>query len=270
LQRTVPRELELPLRTASLGGHSGGPLEQTLAVRGDVGTTAHIRGSYNPPYGLSIDKRPDEIHSLLYEWSVSEELEILGDPVLAATLRLSHPVAFLSAKLCDVLEDGTSVLVSRGILNLTHRDSHTTPKPVVPGETVEVSLELDATSWVFEVGHMIRLAIAGSDWPNAWPPPEASELTVVPDRSRLVLPTVSGDHPIKERPRFHPVKGSLPLSAGDQERVEPIWRIEHDVYARETRVVTHQLSRSSLPDRWSSWRTEDVRVGVKPLAPGEA
>ena len=82
---------------------------------------------------------------------------------------------------------------------------------------------------------------------------------------------MGGDHPIKERPRFHPVKEARgALSAGDQERVEPIWRIEHDVYARETRVVTHQLSRSSIPDRWSSWRTEDVRVGVKPLAPGEA
>ena len=145
------------------------------------------------------------------------------------------------------------------------------PEPLVPGETFEVSLELDATSWVFEVGHTIRLAIAGSDWPNAWPPPEASELTVVLDRSRLVLPTVGGDHPIKERPRFHPVKEARgALSDGDEERVEPIWRIEHDVYARETRVVTHQLSRSSIPDRWSSWRTEDVRVGVKPLAPGEA
>ena len=265
------RELELPLRAASLGGDFGDPLEQTLAVRGDVGTTAHIRGSYDPPYGLSIDQRPDEIHSLLYDWAVSEQLEILGHPVLVATMRLSHPVAFLSAKLCDVLEDGTSVLVSRGILNLTHRDSHTMPEPLVPGETFEVSLELDATSWVFEVGHTIRLAIAGSDWPNAWPPPEASELTVVLDRSRLVLPTVGGDHPIKERPRFHPVKEARgALSAGDQERVEPIWRIEHDVYARETRVVTHQLSRSSIPDRWSSWRTEDVRVGVKPLAPGEA
>jgi len=35
------RKLELPLRAAS----PGGPLEQTLAARGDVGTTAHIRGS---------------------------------------------------------------------------------------------------------------------------------------------------------------------------------------------------------------------------------
>jgi hypothetical protein len=265
------RELVLPLETANLTGRPGRPLEDTLAVRGDVGTTAHIRGSYDPPYGLPIDQRPDEVYSLVYDWPVEEELEILGDPVLAVTLRSSQPVAFLSAKLCEVLDDGTSVLVSRGILNLTHRDSHTTPEPLVPREAYEVSLELDATSWVFEAGHRIRLAIAGSDWPNAWPPPEASELTVVLDRTRLVLPEVAGEPLIKERPRFRPVEETRSSpSAGDRERVEPTWRIEHDVYARETRVVVHQLSKSALANQWSAWRTEDVRVGVKPLAPGTA
>ncbi len=265
------QELALPLETASLSSHSRGPLEETLAVRGDVGTTAHIRGSYDPPYGLAIDQRPDEIYSLLYEWPVSEELEILGNPVLVVTLRSSHPVAFVSAKLCEVLGDGTSVLVSRGILNLTHRDSHTEPEPLVPGETYEVSLELDATSWVFEVGNRIRLVIAGSDWPNAWPPPEASELTVVLDRTRLVLPKVAGEPPIKERPYFHPVEEARSSpSTGDREGLEPTWRIEHDVYARETRVVVHQLSRSALANRWSAWRSEDVRIGVKPLVPGNA
>ena len=43
------------------------------------------------------------------------------------------PVAYLSARLCEVLPDGTSILVSRGILNLTHRESHSDPEPLVPG-----------------------------------------------------------------------------------------------------------------------------------------
>src|SRR3954451_13654198 len=124
--------------------------EETLRVRGDVGVTAHIRGSYPAPYGLPLDQRPDEIHSLVFDWPVGEETEILGNPVLMARVRSSEPVALLSAKLCEVLEDGTSVLVSRGILNLTHRSSHSDPTPLVPGEIYEVSVELDATSRVFE------------------------------------------------------------------------------------------------------------------------
>jgi predicted acyl esterase len=265
------RELVLPLETADLTGRSAGALEETLRARGDVGATAHVRGSYDPPYGLPLDQRPDEVYSLVYDWPVEKELEILGNPVLAVTLQSSEPVAFVSAKLCEVLDDGTSVLVSRGILNLTHRDSHTTPEPLVPGETYEVSLELDATSWVFEVGHRIRLAIAGSDWPNAWPPPEASELTVVLGGTRLVLPMVAGEPPIEGRPRFVPIEEDRALpSAEDPGGARAAWRIERDIYARETRVLVHQRSTSAPEDPWRVWRTDDVRVGVKPLTPGIA
>ena len=99
----------------------GGRRRDTLPVRGDVGATAHIRGTYYAPYGLALDQRPDEAYSLVYDWTLADETEVLGSPVLEATVRSSHPVAFLSAKLCEVLDDGTSVLVSRGVLNLTHR-----------------------------------------------------------------------------------------------------------------------------------------------------
>src|SRR4029077_3002626 len=90
--------------------------------------------------------------------------------------------------LSEVLPDGTSALVSRGILNLTHRDSHTDPDPVTPGEAYSVRIELYASSWFFTPGNCIRLAIAGAGWPDAWPPPAASELTVVLAEKRLPRP----------------------------------------------------------------------------------
>jgi predicted acyl esterase len=264
------RRLELPLSDAIRPGRTGDAMEETLKVRGDVGVTAHIRGSYDPPYGLPIDQRPDEIYSLVYEWPVRAELEILGNPVLTLTVRSSHPVAFLSAKLCEVLDDGTSALSSRGILNLTHRDSHVAPEPLVPGQPYEVSVELDATSRVLPAGGTIRLSIAGADWPNAWAPPSASELVVVLEGARLDLPTV-GEAPAGDRPSFVPVsRPARSADTGEREREAPIWRIEHDIYGSETRVAVHQLSTSAIPDRWSAWRTEDVVAGVRPLSPGDA
>jgi predicted acyl esterase len=259
---TRMRESSRSLTDAEGGARRDGD-EETLVVRGDVGTTAHIRGSYEPPYGLPIDQRPDEAMSLPYEWPVQEELEILGNPRLEATVRSSRPVAFLSAKLSEVLPDGTSALVSRGILNLTHRSSHSRPEPLVPGELYEVSLEMDATSRVFEAKSRMRLAIAGSDWPNAWAPPYASELTIVPGRTRLVLPTVAGGRVDAAAPSFRPAPD---VATARQE--PPVWRIEHDVYARETRVVVHQTSRGQVPGVSTWWRNEDVRVGVNPFDPG--
>ena len=41
-----------------------------------------------------------------------------------------------AARLCDVAPDGSSALVTKGVLNATHRDSHSDPSPLVPGEVV--------------------------------------------------------------------------------------------------------------------------------------
>jgi putative CocE/NonD family hydrolase len=237
--------------------------DQTLLVRGDVGTTAHIRGSYPPPYGLPLDQRPDEVHSLVFDWPVEEELEILGSPVLEARVRSTVPVVYLSAKLCEVLPDGTSMLVSRGLLNLAHRDSDTDPSPLEPGRAVDVAVELDATSRVFEPGNRMRLMIAGADWPNGWPPPEASELTVELDGTRLTLPQMVGPSPVAERPSLVPVDGDAATS-------DATWTIERDVYGRRTMVTVRDVSEFSPKDDCRVRRTDEVVAGVTSLTPGDA
>ncbi len=262
------------VREAAVAGRGGRPEHdgtETLTVRGDIGTTAHIRGTYYPPYGLAIDQRTDDVHSLTYDWPVAVDLEILGTPVLEATVRSSQPVAFLSARLCEVLPDGTSVLVSRGLLNLTHRRSHTAPEALVPGELYTVAVELDTTSWVFEAGNRIRLAIAGADWPAFWPPPRAAELTITVDQTRLVLPEMPGPDPIETPPALLAVADE-PGKPTTRERAinGASWRIEHDVYARETRVVVDQDSFTELPDGSTARMTDRVRTGVDPAHPGHA
>ena len=105
-----------------------------LDVRGDVGWTAWICCAGAMPWGQPDDQRPDEIHSLTYTWApLEDELEILGHARLRVRVTSSAPVAYLSAKLCDVFPDGTSSLVTRGMANLAHRDSRTEPSNVEPG-----------------------------------------------------------------------------------------------------------------------------------------
>ncbi len=143
-----------------------------ISVRGDVGTAAWISCAGKAPWTLPEDQREDDTRSLTYDWpALEDELELLGHPRLRLTVTSPHAVAFLSARVCDVFPDGTSALVSRGVLNLTHRNGHDAPEPLEPGVATPVELELEATSWIFEPGHRVRLALAGSDWPNTWPPP---------------------------------------------------------------------------------------------------
>jgi len=109
----------------------------------------------------------------------------------------------------------------------------------------------------------IRLAIAGSGWPDAWPPPVACELTVDLARTRLVLPHVAGPAPVAGPPDLVHVAGP----AGGTEGTG--WRIEHDVYGRETRVVVESASEARLEGS-TVRRRDEVRAGVIPHDPARA
>ena len=51
-------------------------------------------------------------------------------------------------------------------------------------------------------GHRVRLALAGSDWPNTWPPPHAGTLGVERASVELELPVLDGP-PVAPAPVFH-------------------------------------------------------------------
>jgi hypothetical protein len=80
-------------------------------------------------------------------------------------------------------------LVSWGLLNLTHRDGHESPKPLNPGQIYQVTVQLNAAAHRLNPGHRWRLAVSPTYWPHAWPSLEAVKLTIYTDRdSKLVLP----------------------------------------------------------------------------------
>ena len=230
----------LALGDAEPGGlaHNSGSGSDQMIVRGDVGTTAWISCAGGMPWGQSSDQRPDEAFSLTYTWDpLEEDLEILGHPVLRVRLWCDRQVAYLSAKVCDVFPDGTSSLVVRGMLNLAHRSSRSEPAPLEPGRDYDVELELEACSWTFEPGHRIRLDLAGSDWPNAWAPPEGSMITVDRTATTLELPVLLGPAPVVDAPVLpastSPQHDPLAQSEDDGWR----WEIVEDVVARERRAV---------------------------------
>jgi uncharacterized protein len=204
--RLVPTTVELA--HAEVNRDGDGPDE--LPIRGDVGWTAWISCAGAMPWGQPSDQRIDEVHSLTYTWApLEDELEILGHATLRVAVTSSVPVGYLSAKICDVFPDGTSSLVTRGMLNLTHRDDRTAPSPLEPGRAYEIELELEVASWTFEAGHRIRLDLAPADWPNAWAPPLPGTLTLDRSTGTLRLPVMDGPSPVTERPELPPPNVAL-------------------------------------------------------------
>lgn len=183
------------------------------------------------PGGLPRDQRRDDACSLTFTTPpLSEPLEILGFPRLELYLAASEPVAQLAVKLCDVGPDGSSLLVTRGVLNLTHRDSHAQPTPLVPGRVYPVRLELSSICHVFAPGRRLRLSLAGADWPLVWPPPHPTSLSLyygATHPSRLVLPVIPARSPALPAPVFAlPEVPAAPVRSEDTERA---YTVRHDM-----------------------------------------
>ncbi len=155
-------------------------------VVADIGLTAWLSCAGHLPWGQPDDQRTDDVRSLTWDWPLADGLEIAGYPVARLRVSVTEPVASVAVRLCDVAPDGTSTLVSRGFLNLTRRGGMATAEPLVPGEVYDVDVEIDAIAWRWAPGHVLRLALAGSDWPNVISPP--SPLTMTIHGGELVLP----------------------------------------------------------------------------------
>ncbi len=155
-------------------------------------TTGAAAGSWCPfgsPDELPRDQAEDDTRSLVFDSQpLRERTEILGACELRLKLASDSPGGLIAARVEDVFPDGASARVTYALLNLTHRASHETPEPLVPGERFEARLRLNDVAYAFLPGHRIRLALSTAYWPIAWPPPWRFTLTLHTPVSRLLLP----------------------------------------------------------------------------------
>lgn len=154
-----------------------------------IGLAAPEWLSQGVPGEAPSDQRADDGMSLTFDTLPLEKpIAILGSAVLELELATDQPVAFLAARLNDVAQDGTSMRVALGILNLTHRDSDLTPMSMTPGQCTRIRLTLPETGFTFATGHRIRIALSTTYWPVVWPSPAPVLLTLYSGASRLILP----------------------------------------------------------------------------------
>jgi predicted acyl esterase len=229
----------------SFGGSEGVEEQDELVYRPDVGIAAgrYAIGQMLPGWGMADDQRLDEGLSLVYTADpFHEPFEILGAPEACLYLWCTSEVASVSVKLCDVAPDGTSALVTKGLLNLTHRHGHEQPKPLVPGTGYEMNVPLQAIAYRFRAGHRLRVMIACADFQNTWPTPLPHTLTIryspaLP--SRIELPLAGARDPSVPAPRFLP--SDFPPLPPDQIPT-PDYSISRDLIRNTVTVHIRTLS----------------------------
>ncbi|ROR33368.1 hypothetical protein EDF63_1776 [Curtobacterium sp. JUb34] len=215
----------LPL--ATLRGGGDGP----VVVRSPQHTGADAGRFF--PFGNATDLPPDQRaedgRSVCFDLPVGKAFDLLGNVVVTLSVTSDEPRATLTVRLCDVAPDGSSTLVTRGVLNAAKRDGMDRSDPLVPGATASLPVQLVATGHRFAAGHRLRIAVSSSYWPWVWPHGTEATLTVDPTTSEVCLPVWTRD--TDDDVRFDEPERSAPLAI---ERVAPTERLPQ-------RTVTHDV-----------------------------
>ncbi|MFD3512655.1 CocE/NonD family hydrolase [Streptomyces sp. NPDC058657] len=212
------------------------------------------------PFGndadLPPDQRDEDAKSAAFDFPVTgTPIEILGRARVRLRLRLTMdaPAGQAVARLCDVAPDGSSTLVTRGVLNLSSRHGRDRAQAWPAGATEEVEFELNGSGHTFPPGHRIRLAVSSAYWPWIWPQADASGFVLDPAGSALELPVrAHSEHPeitFEEPEQSAPLGVEFPAAAADRRPERLVvrdvakgeWRLEVDPRYGGTRVYPDGL-----------------------------
>ncbi|MER5926463.1 CocE/NonD family hydrolase [Streptomyces mirabilis] len=222
------------------------------------------------PFGnasdLPPDQREEDGRSVCFDSApLTERVEILGRPRVRLRLDSATPRANVVARLCDVAPDGSSTLVTRGVLNLLSRHGRDRAVEWTPGTYEDVEFELSGIGYAFPPGHRVRVAVSDAYWPWVWPHGERGELSVVPARSSLLLPVrePGEEPPIRfEEPEQAP---PLPVTYDQPPAPRPERLVTHDVAMGEwtLEVDPNYGGSRTYPDglryEESAWETYRIR-----------
>lgn len=187
-------------------------------------------GAYVPlgrPADRAPDQREEDGRSVCFDSRPQPEpVEVLGIPSVRLRLREDGRPALIVARLCAVRPDGTSELITRGVL--------------VTSGTADATVELAACAFSLPAGHRLRLALSSVYWPWVWPAPDGSGYAVDPSHSTLTLPVrhLAAD------------VGATPVVLESPALPDPLAvHLTEPLTARPERVTVHDLGRHE-------WRTE--------------
>jgi len=197
----------------------------------ETGIDAGAWCPYGLPTELPPDQRAEDGRSLTFTSApLAARMEILGFPEVTLSVAVDRPHALLAVRLCDMAPTGASSLVTRGLLNLTHRDGHEHLTPLEPGRRHTVTVRLNAIAHALPAGHRWRVAVSPTYWPWAWPSPEPVTLSIFTgEESHVVLPVRPSRADDAALPAFAEAEASPPAAIEALRPESSVATVERDV-----------------------------------------
>lgn len=117
------------------------------------------------PYDqTSIESRDDVL--VFTSDVLTEPYEATGPIKARLYVSSDCPDTDFTVKLTDVYPDGRSMLITDGILRMRNRNGVDHWEFMQPGEIYEVEVDLLSTSYIWNTGHRIRVAVSSSNYPR--------------------------------------------------------------------------------------------------------
>lgn len=180
------------------------------------------------------DQRLDDAGSLVFDTdTLDEDLPLAGQVMAHLALSSDKPQAYAVVRISDVHPTGEVTRITHGLLNLSHRDSHEFPAPLVAGEIYEVDIPLNHMAYVVPKGHKVRIAVSTAYWPLIWPCGEDATLTLYPSRCSVTVPLNMSPTPSDLVPDYD----SPVTFAGDLLRAPGSKRVVHRDYKTGTHIL---------------------------------
>ena len=157
--------------------------------------TGYGSGEYMPWFvagdgpELPTDQIIDDAKSITFDTNpLKNNYKILGASKLNLKISSDQNCGMIAARICEIHPNGSSNLVTFGILNLSQRNGREINLNVVKNKFYNISLNLNDTGYEFSKGNKIRVSLSTSYWPMAWPLPKNFKLKLKLDECSLTLP----------------------------------------------------------------------------------
>lgn len=183
------RDVAWHLNEQSLDRRAGAKVQRKIAPHQTLGTAKREWLPFNMAIDLPGEQSYDDSLALIFDSApLATDIEMLGIGHAKLRIAADQPVAKVVVRVNEVLPDGKSWSVTYGVLNLTHRDSHSDPSRLEPGHSYDVTVPFAYGAHRFKKGSRIRVAISEALWPMVAPSPAPVTLTLTTGVSRLELP----------------------------------------------------------------------------------
>ncbi len=126
---------------------------------------ANLFSRSGPHDQREIEKRGDVL--VFTTAAMREPLNITGPLKAELYVSTDSPDTDVNVRITDVYPDGRSMLIADGLVRLSRMKSPEKPgEKIIPGKVYKVTVDVTATSLIFNRGHRIRAIVSGSNFPR--------------------------------------------------------------------------------------------------------